>query len=137
MNEEEKENIENLKSFLYTDTITQYGKRKLIKIYEEVIEKQQKEIEELENFRFRALKRISELENDNACLLAKGDIDSYLDFKNNYISKSKIKKILADLKSEDIYVCLGGRTCGKTIMQGIKIGKIEMCEELLKEENKL
>ena len=43
--DEEKKEYEELKSLLYTGTISQYGKRKLI----EIIEKQQKEIEELEN----------------------------------------------------------------------------------------
>lgn len=43
MTDEEKKEYEELKSLLYTGTISQYGKRKLI----EIIEKQQKEIEEL------------------------------------------------------------------------------------------
>lgn len=45
MSDEEKKKYEELKSLLYTGTISQYGKRKLI----EIIEKQQKEIEELKN----------------------------------------------------------------------------------------
>ena len=40
--DEEKKEYEELKSLLYTGTISQYGKRKLI----EIIEKQSKEIEE-------------------------------------------------------------------------------------------
>ena len=43
MSDEEKKEYEELKSLLYTGTISQYGKRKLI----DIIEKQQKEIEEL------------------------------------------------------------------------------------------
>lgn len=42
MNEEEKKKYEELKSLLYTGTISQYGKRKLI----DLIETQQKELEE-------------------------------------------------------------------------------------------
>ena len=45
MTEEEKKEYEELKSLLYTGTISQYGKRKLI----EIIEKQSKEIEELKD----------------------------------------------------------------------------------------
>lgn len=45
MTDEEKKEYEELKSLLYTGTISQYGKRKLI----EIIEKQQKEIEEIKN----------------------------------------------------------------------------------------
>ena len=43
MSDEEKKEYEELKSLLYTGTISQYGKRKLI----DIIEKQSKEIEEL------------------------------------------------------------------------------------------
>ena len=43
MTDEEKKEYEKLKSLLYTGTISQYGKRKLIDMFE----KQQKEIEEL------------------------------------------------------------------------------------------
>ena len=43
MSDEEKKEYEELKSLLYTGTISQYGKRKLI----DIIEKQQKEIEKL------------------------------------------------------------------------------------------
>lgn len=41
MNEE----LEKLKSLLYTDSLTQYGKRKLIKIYEDIIKKKDKQID--------------------------------------------------------------------------------------------
>ena len=43
MSDEEKKEYEKLKRLLYTGTISQYGKRKLIDMFE----KQQKEIEEL------------------------------------------------------------------------------------------
>ena len=43
LSDEEKKEYEELKSLLYTGTISQYGKRKLI----DIIEKQSKEIEEL------------------------------------------------------------------------------------------
>ena len=45
MPDEEKKEYEKLKSLLYTGTISQYGKRKLIDMFE----KQQKEIEELKD----------------------------------------------------------------------------------------
>lgn len=45
MTEEEKEELHKLKSLFYTNTLTQYGKRKLIKIYEETIEKKDKIID--------------------------------------------------------------------------------------------
>ena len=43
LSDEEKKEYEELKSLLYTGTISQYGKRKLIDMFE----KQSKEIEEL------------------------------------------------------------------------------------------
>ena len=45
MTDEEKKEYEKLKSLLYTGTISQYGKRKLIDMFE----KQSKEIEELKD----------------------------------------------------------------------------------------
>ena len=45
LSDEEKREYEELKSLLYTGTISQYGKRKLIDMFE----KQQKEIEELKD----------------------------------------------------------------------------------------
>lgn len=41
MNEE----LEKLKSLLYTDSLTQYGKRKLMKTYEDIIKKKDKQID--------------------------------------------------------------------------------------------
>ncbi len=42
-----EEEIQELKRLLYTDNITQYGKRKLIEYYENLIQTQQAEIEYL------------------------------------------------------------------------------------------
>ena len=42
LSEEENKELEELKSLLYRNSITQYGKRKLINLYENLIEKQQK-----------------------------------------------------------------------------------------------
>lgn len=49
LSDEEKREYEELKSLLYTGTISQYGKRKLI----EIIEKQSKEIEELKQIKLK------------------------------------------------------------------------------------
>lgn len=48
LSDEEKKEYEELKSLLYTGTISQYGKRKLI----DIIEKQSKEIEELKEVKW-------------------------------------------------------------------------------------
>lgn len=45
ISEEEKKELEELKSLLYRDSITQYGKRKLINLYENLMKTQNKMIE--------------------------------------------------------------------------------------------
>lgn len=83
MNKEEKEStkLETLIELLYTDRLSQYGKRKLVKY----IEKQQKEIEALEIIHNTYKEMIEE---------------------NNYISKDKIRKYLNSLKYwEDNNTC--------------------------------
>ena len=79
MSDEEKKEYEELKSLLYTGTISQYGKRKLI----EIIEKQSKEIEKLK-------------ENNGYHL---GFIDGGIAKKYEY--QDKIKAKIEELK-EDI-----------------------------------
>lgn len=46
-NEESKEDIEELKRLFYSDRLTQYGKRKLIKYYEQRIKQLEEENVEL------------------------------------------------------------------------------------------
>lgn len=81
LSDEEKREYEELKSLLYTGTISQYGKRKLI----DIIEKQQKEIEELKN----------------------GQIDFWISDKeieerirNKFVNKDKIKAKIEELEIE-------------------------------------
>lgn len=51
----------------------------------------------------------------------------------DYIPKSKVKeKMQKDIKIND-HVILGGRSNGKTLEYGKRLGRIEMCEELLEE----
>lgn len=51
-----------------------------------------------------------------------------------YISKDKIReKIQEDTKIIE-HTILGGRRNGKTLEYGKRLGRIEMCEELLKED---
>ena len=79
LSDEEKKEYEKLKSLLYTGTISQYGKRKLIDMFE----KQQKEIEELKN----------------------GQIDFWISDKeieerirNKFVNKDKIKAKIEEVK---------------------------------------
>ena len=77
MSDEEKKEYEELKSLLYTGTISQYGKRKLI----DLIEKQSKEIEELkEKNKF---------------------LNWYFENqKDNFVHKNKIKAKIEELEKE-------------------------------------
>jgi hypothetical protein len=87
MNKEEKEStkLETLIELLYTDRLSQYGKRKLVNY----IEKQRKEIEALEIIHNTYKEMIEE---------------------NNYISKDKIREKISQLKeiadedNTDIYI---------------------------------
>ena len=57
MTEEEKKEYEGLKSLLYTVQISQYGKRKMI----DIIEKQDTEINKLNNVIDRMTKKLSQV----------------------------------------------------------------------------
>ena len=74
MTDEEKKEYEKLKSLLYTGTISQYGKRKLIDMFE----KQQKEIEELKKPKYVINCKTNEITK----------------LTNDFVSKDKIKEIL-------------------------------------------
>lgn len=100
LSDEEKKEYEELKSLLYTGTISQYGKRKLI----DIIEKQSKEIEELKEKN----KEVTNLYCDVVRLL-EGDL--YEDYKyykklasayqGNSVSKDKIKVKIEELEKQD------------------------------------
>ena len=87
LSDEEREEYEELKSLLYTGTISQYGKRKLIDMFE----KQQKEIEELKvqnNKLAQCHFRYEEMTG----------IDLLLPDKLEYTSNDKIKEMLNGYK---------------------------------------
>lgn len=101
MNEEE--NIEELKRLLYTNTLTQYGKRKLINYYEKEIEKLQKENElakqtlikncDIADERNQLLKENEELKEENNRLkVIKYDIDYGIETVN-LIPKSTLVEV--------------------------------------------
>lgn len=95
MSEEEKREYEELKSLLYTGTISQYGKRKLI----DIIEKQQKEIERIEKKlkRYQKYLRDSEKKCDKLLEL------EYTERERDYISKDKIKELIKEKAKTDTY----------------------------------
>jgi hypothetical protein len=90
MNEEEKKEYEELKSLLYTGTISQYGKRKLI----EIIEKQSKEIEELKNEVMEKELIIDGMKEDRR--IAVEEIQ-----EQYYISKDKIKAKIEEVDKDE------------------------------------
>ena len=77
MSDEEKKEYEKLKSLLYTGTISQYGKRKLIDMFE----KQQKEIEELKDE-----------SKEYQIGFAQGCYEKDLDWKDKIKAKIEIRK---------------------------------------------
>lgn len=71
-----KENIEELKRLLYTDTLTQCGKRKLINYYEKEIRQLQKENEELkaENNKLKVIKYDTNYGTETINLIPKSEL---------------------------------------------------------------
>lgn len=56
---------------------------------------------------------------------------------NDYIPVQKVKeKMEKDIKTNE-HTILGGRRNGKTLEYGKRLGRIEMCQELLEGENKI
>ena len=72
------DDIENLKTLLFQDNLTQYGKRKLIEYYEEKIKKLEAKLE---------FKQFGDLDNIQ-----------FEDYMNEYIPKQKIKDKIEELK---------------------------------------
>ena len=87
MTDEEKKEYEELKSLLYTGTISQYGKRKLI----EIIEKQQKEIEELKNADLTTVYLNGVYDGEKK---AKDKIKAKIEEYENKIKKIRSKKVI-------------------------------------------
>ncbi len=124
MNEEE--NIEELKRLLYTDTLTQYGKRKLINYYEKQIEKLQKENEELKDLIIHKNEYTKKLEED-----------LFENCSNYVVSIQKIKDKIKELKQERIskYDYYMGYKIESREQQDID-KKIEVLQELIEENRK-
>lgn len=109
MSDEEKKEYEELKSLLYTGTISQYGKRKLI----DIIEKQSKEIEELKQIKSKLdeknipietllaeFERLEDLEDDLTTVYLNGVYDGEKKVKDKI--KAKIEDILNSENGEAI-----------------------------------
>lgn len=63
----------------------------------------------------------------------KSKVIEYNEKINNYIPKSKIReKMNKDINTNE-HTILGGRRNKKTLEYGIRLGRIQMCEELLQE----
>ena len=118
MTDEEKKEYEELKSLLYTGTISQYGKRKLI----EIIEKQSKEIEELKTTKKELTERVLRLESDK--------------FWDNVVSKDKIKAKIEEMDniiSQNEGIIFNGRYEHLHTLTEARIVKGEM-QSLLEKE---
>ena len=123
MTDEEKKEYEELKSLLYTGTLSQYGKRKLI----EIIEKQSKEIEELKVNNKKLQDKAKELIYEKQQLTS-----ALLDSTPNDKIKAKIedyKKQIEKMEKDDIG---RGFTLGKE-WSDLK-AKVEFGQSLLEKE---
>lgn len=55
---------------------------------------------------------------------------------DSYIPKSLVREKIEKDTYKNEHTILGGRRNGKTLEYGIRLGRIQMCEELLKEGDK-
>jgi len=115
MSDEEKKEYEKLKSLLYTGTISQYGKRKLIDMFE----KQQKEIEELKKPKYLLNAKTGEITTIN---------------NSEFISKDKIKAKIEEYDDKEMTVNLVNRSAGKTFQQAVRNEVRKVLQSLLEKE---
>lgn len=95
-----KEDIEELKRLLYTDTLTQCGKRKLINYYEKEIRQLQKENEELKYKYDKALSDLVKVEKESKTF--KGFTSAIFndEIEKEFIPVQKVKDKIEELKEE-------------------------------------
>ena len=101
-NEESKEDIEELKRLFYFNRLTQYGKRKLMRYYEQRIKQLEEENKELKHItqNYNAYQQKSD--NPNTTIIIADEkwfINGY--FKENFIPKSKVKEKIEELKEDE------------------------------------
>ena len=106
MNEEEKREYEELKSLLYTGTISQYGKRKLI----DIIEKQQQKIEKLDKENTRQQELIGNIHQK---------------------WKDKIRELKEKYRNDYMTININNRSAGKTFKQAVNYEVRKVIDELL------
>lgn len=107
-----------------------YIVRKQMEKYEEHIAKLQKENEELkvENSKMRNIELASK--NGIVKVTLEGILDMEEKIKNSIPTQKVKDKMEKDIKTNE-HTILGGRRNGKTLEYGKRLGRIEMCQELL------
>lgn len=104
--------------------------KKQMEKYEEHIAKLQKENEELkvENSKMRNIELASK--NGIVKVTLEGILDMEEKIKNSIPTQKVKDKMEKDIKTNE-HTILGGRRNGKTLEYGKRLGRIEMCQELL------
>ena len=94
-----EEDINELKTLLFQDRLTNYGKRKMINYYENEITRQKQINEEHQKINGELRERIKELEEANKIFALEGSkVRLSLYIKENYIPKQKIKEKIEEVK---------------------------------------
>lgn len=101
------DDIENLKTLLFQDNLTQYGKRKLIEYYEEKIKKLEAKLE---------FKQFGDLDNIQ-----------FEDYMNEYIPKQKIEEKLEKRKNRLI-------KAKRTYTNKIRMNELNLIKRILLED---
>ena len=97
-----EEDINELKTLLFQDRLTNYGKRKMINYYENEITRQKQINEEHQNINGELRERIKELEEANKIFALEGSkVRLSLYIKENYIPKQKIKDKIEELNRKE------------------------------------
>lgn len=132
-----EEDVEKLKSLLYEGILTQYGKRKLIKYYENEIEKQKQINEEHQKVNGELREKVKELEKENHMFKDNNVLVSrYFKLKDNSISKQKIKDKIEELKDTlKHYNDYSKLNLLEKVNVDLIDARIEVLEELLQEED--
>ena len=137
------DDIENLKTLLFQDNLTQYGKRKLIEYYENKIQELEKENQELLEVKISvsAENTIQNLKRENIkleerCFIAEGNLkttkEELRDYFYNSIPKQKIKDKIEEFKNENYQIALDSEVAFDTGIMKNNL-KIQVLEELLQE----
>ena len=125
-----EEDINELKTLLFQDRLTNYGKRKMIDYYENEIARQKQINEEHQKTNGELREKVKELEEQVE--YDKTHIYTPLTIQLNFIPKQKIEDKIEELKEENYQISLESKVVFDTGIMKNNL-KIQVLQELLQE----